>query len=181
MLFRSHRQNSTVYGYPVLGTLPDACRWDNCDFVNGIGSPANFFRKDQIIATTGLSADRFATVIHPSSAVSKSAVIGNGSVLLANTTVCAGATIGCHAMVLPGTTVSHDCRIGDHVCVASGVVLCAGVTAEDLCYLGAGCTVLGGRTVGQGALVGAGSVVVRDVAQGTVVCGNPAAFLRTVQ
>jgi acetyltransferase-like isoleucine patch superfamily enzyme len=40
--------------------------------------------------------------------------------------------------------------------------------------VGGGSVLLPGVTIGQNALVGAGSVVTRDVADGTIVVGNPA-------
>ena len=40
--------------------------------------------------------------------------------------------------------------------------------------IGAGVTILPGVTIGANAMVGAGAVVVRDVAEGTTVIGNPA-------
>jgi acetyltransferase-like isoleucine patch superfamily enzyme len=43
--------------------------------------------------------------------------------------------------------------------------------------IGANATVLAGVAIGAGAMVGAGSVVTRDVAEGTVVAGNPAVVL----
>ena len=47
--------------------------------------------------------------------------------------------------------------------------------------IGTGSTILCGITIGAGAIVGAGSVVTRDVAPHTVVAGNPARFLRTLE
>ncbi len=44
-------------------------------------------------------------------------------------------------------------------------------------WIGMGATVLKGVTIGAGAAVGAGTVVVRDVAAGAVVSGNPARVL----
>jgi acetyltransferase-like isoleucine patch superfamily enzyme len=47
--------------------------------------------------------------------------------------------------------------------------------------IGTGSTILCGVTVGEGALVGAGSVVTRNVSPHTVVAGNPARFLKSME
>lgn len=47
--------------------------------------------------------------------------------------------------------------------------------------LGSNATILCGVTIGEGAIVGAGSVVTRDVAPFTVVAGNPARVLRSLE
>ena len=47
--------------------------------------------------------------------------------------------------------------------------------------IGSNATILCGVTVGEGAIVGAGSVVTRDVAPFTVVAGNPARALRSLE
>ena len=38
-----------IYGVKVLGPLSGAQTYHNCCFVNGIGSPTNFWKKQQII------------------------------------------------------------------------------------------------------------------------------------
>lgn len=47
--------------------------------------------------------------------------------------------------------------------------------------VGTGAVILGGVTIGEAAVVGAGSVVTRDVPPYSVVAGNPARVLRTLQ
>jgi acetyltransferase-like isoleucine patch superfamily enzyme len=47
--------------------------------------------------------------------------------------------------------------------------------------IGTSCTILCGVTIGESAIVGAGSVVTRDVPPNTVVVGNPARFLKTLE
>jgi acetyltransferase-like isoleucine patch superfamily enzyme len=47
--------------------------------------------------------------------------------------------------------------------------------------IGSGATILCGVTIGENAIVGAGSVVTRDVPSNTVVVGNPARVLRTLE
>lgn len=47
--------------------------------------------------------------------------------------------------------------------------------------IGTGAIILGGVTIGEGALVGAGAIVTRDVPAHSVVAGNPARVLRSLQ
>jgi acetyltransferase-like isoleucine patch superfamily enzyme len=47
--------------------------------------------------------------------------------------------------------------------------------------IGSGATILANLTVGENAMVGAGSVVTRDVPPNSVVAGNPARVLRSIE
>lgn len=47
--------------------------------------------------------------------------------------------------------------------------------------IGTGAIILGGITIGEGSIVGAGAVVTRDVPPHSVVAGNPARMLRSLQ
>jgi acetyltransferase-like isoleucine patch superfamily enzyme len=47
--------------------------------------------------------------------------------------------------------------------------------------IGSGATILSNVTVGENAIVGAGSVVTKDVAPNSIVAGNPAKFMRSVE
>jgi UDP-2-acetamido-3-amino-2,3-dideoxy-glucuronate N-acetyltransferase len=47
--------------------------------------------------------------------------------------------------------------------------------------VGSGATILAGITVGEGAIIGAGAVVTKDVAPWTIIAGNPAKVLRSIE
>jgi acetyltransferase-like isoleucine patch superfamily enzyme len=47
--------------------------------------------------------------------------------------------------------------------------------------VGSGATILANVTVGENAIVGAGSVVTKDVPPNSIVAGNPAKFLRSIE
>lgn len=55
------------------------------------------------------------------------------------------------------------------------------VVIEDWAYIGAYSQIMPGVTIGEGALVAAGSIVTKSVTPHTVVGGNPAKFICTVQ
>jgi acetyltransferase-like isoleucine patch superfamily enzyme len=54
------------------------------------------------------------------------------------------------------------------------------VSIQDDAWIGAGAIILTNITIGKGAIVGAGAVVTKDVAPATVVVGNPARVLRSL-
>lgn len=55
------------------------------------------------------------------------------------------------------------------------------IRIEADAWIGAGVIILPSVTIGKGAIVGAGSVVTKDVPAHTVVFGNPARVIKTLQ
>jgi sugar O-acyltransferase (sialic acid O-acetyltransferase NeuD family) len=170
----------TVHGIPVLGPLSLATEMVDCCFVNGIGSPSNFWKKELIISRTGLALERFETLVHPSASLSRLAQLGQGTVVFQNATITSNVRIGNHVVVLPGSIISHDVTIGDYTCIAGGVSISGQVRVGTSCYLGTNSSIIGGVEIGYQSLVGMGSVVLADVPENSVVVGNPARFLRSL-
>ncbi len=175
------KRGEKFHGSDVLGGLADASDFAGCFFVNGIGSVNNFWKKPSIIAKTGIARERFLTLIHPTASVSKSAQIGGGTVVFQNVTITSNVKIGEQVVILPNSIVSHDCIIGDYTCIAGGVCISGGVEIGACCYLGTNAAIRGDLKIGDGSLIGMGSVVLENVAENTVVAGNPARFLRKVE
>jgi serine O-acetyltransferase len=84
-------------------------------------------------------------------------VVGSGSVIGADCTLCHGVTVGHRGGGVGPRPGSPD--IGDRV------------------YIGPGSAVVGPLTVGEDAVIGVGAVVVRAVPPRAVVAGNPARVL----
>jgi acetyltransferase-like isoleucine patch superfamily enzyme len=51
------------------------------------------------------------------------------------------------------------------------------ITIKDDVWIGNGSIIVSGITIGAASIVGAGSVVVKDVAPGSIVAGNPAKII----
>ena len=170
--------DKAFHGAKVLGPLSYAGRFNECYFVNGIGSPTNFRNKEAIITKTGIPKERFATIIHPSATVSRTAQLGFGTVVFQHVTITTDATIGDHVIILPHAVVSHNDVVGDYTCIATGVSISGGVKVGRSCYLGAGTTVIENIQIGDLCLAGMGSVIIETILSNAVVVGNPARILR---
>lgn len=168
----------SFHGVEVLGPLKATADFKDCQFIFGIGSASNFWKRKDILAKTNLPDERFETIIHPTASVSRMAVIGKGSVLFQNSTLTSNVSIGRHVSVLPNSVISHDDIVGDFSCIAGGVCVSGNVHIGEGCYLGAGSSIKDGVTIGKHCLIGMGAVVLKDVDENNVVVGNPARFLR---
>jgi sugar O-acyltransferase (sialic acid O-acetyltransferase NeuD family) len=173
-----HSWGKEIHGVKVLGSLDTAKDYADHFFVNGIGSPSSFWKKNEIISKAGVSLEQFETIIHPTASVSRMSRIGLGSVVLQNVTITSNVTIGNHVIILPNTVVSHDDVIGDFTCISGGVCISGCVEIGESCYIGTNSSIIGNIKIGKYCLVGMGSVVLNDIQENTVVIGNPAKMLR---
>lgn len=104
--------------------------------------------------------------------------IGRGVVVMYN----------CLMMAAGGITIEDDVQVAANVQLISNnhdlhdrkILICKPVRLKRNCWIGAGASILPGVTVGENAVVGAGSIVTKDVAPNTVVAGNPAIVIKTI-
>lgn len=157
-----------VHGREALGRWPEAC------VLAVPGSPVSYRIRQGIIESLDISADRLATVVHPSASVSSLAVLGRNVLIMAGVVITSNAVIGDHVCILPNTVIHHDVVVGDWCLVGSNVTLAGQTRIGMNCYLGSGSSIMNGLRVGDGALVGIGANVIRDVSPGYKVAGNPA-------
>lgn len=173
------RHGEIIDGTIVLGGRDRINDFPDASFVICTGRPSDYVSRLRIAGDLALPPERYATIVHPSCAISESSYIGPGSVLLAHVTLTAAVRLGAHVLVMPNTTLTHDDVIDDFATLASGVNVGGGVHIQKGAYIGAGAIVGEGRAVGVFSLVGMGAVVTRDVPPREVWAGVPARHLRT--
>ncbi len=117
--------------------------------------------------------------------------IGDNLNIWNNSTIDYGCVIGCNVKVHCNVYVAQFTTLEDEVFLAPGVNiandphpvcgLCMrGPTIKRGARVGVNVTLLPHVTIGEGALIGAGSVVTSDVPAHTVVYGNPARPVKSV-
>jgi sugar O-acyltransferase (sialic acid O-acetyltransferase NeuD family) len=161
-------------GSEVLKEIPDA-------YVLAVpGSPTNYRKRNEIIASLALEQSRFATIIHPSVVRAPDSTIGYNTLIMPNVVISCGVSIGCHCVVLPNTVVSHDSVVDDYCCVGSNVTISGSVHIESGCYIGSGTKIREDISIGEGSLVGLGSNVISDIGAGVIAVGSPAREIRKI-
>lgn len=95
---------------------------------------------------------------------------------------------GCLMMAAGGITIDDGAMIAANVQLISNnhdlyerqIITCKPVHIGKDAWIGAGATILPGVSVGDYAVVGAASVVTKDVPTNTIVAGNPAKVIKTI-
>ena len=108
--------------------------------------------------------------------IGRGSVIGQGSRIGYNVFLPPNSRIGMNVFIGPGTTFCDDKypRVGNVKYDALPPVI------EDMASIGAGCTILPGVHIGYGAMIGAGSTITKDVPARTVVHGERAREVGTI-
>jgi sugar O-acyltransferase (sialic acid O-acetyltransferase NeuD family) len=141
-------------------------------FIVAIGGArgADRLHVHRFLRDNGLVAIR---ATHPTSFVAYNATAGEGSQLLAGSSICVKARLGHCVIVNTAASVDHECSIGDGVHIGPGAKLAGCVTVGEHTFIGTGAIVLPRITIGRNCIVGAGSVVTRSLPDDVVAYGNP--------
>lgn len=133
----------------------------------------NEIRSSKLIKLEDLDAPLVA-LVHPSATISRYAVLGSGSVVMAGAVVNAGTTIGAGAILNTCSSVDHDCKLGDVVHVSPGAHLAGGVCVGDSSWIGIGASVRQGAHIGSNVIIGSGAAVVSNLPNDVIAVGIPA-------
>ena len=117
---------------------------------------------------------RFFSISHPAAIIAKTAQIGSGTFIAAQSIVAPDVQIGNHCIINHAAVVDHDCIVGDYAHIAPHSSLGGEVKIGKGVLIGAGAIVLPGIEIADYAVVGAGAVVTKNIAAGMTVIGNPA-------
>jgi sugar O-acyltransferase (sialic acid O-acetyltransferase NeuD family) len=116
---------------------------------------------------------KFPVVVSSSAYVSKTASVGEGTIVMHRAVVNANATVGKNCIVNTGATVEHDTRIGDHCHISTGSIINGGCSIGEKSFVGSNSVIANNIDIAEGTIIGAGSVVVSSVNESGVYAGNP--------
>jgi len=116
--------------------------------------------------------------------IQKNASVGRRCKISSHTFICEGVTIKDNVFVGHGVTFVNDTypratAPGGELQTESDWKVETTLVRRGV-SIGSGATILSNVVIGENAIVGAGSVVTRDVLPNTIVAGNPAKILRSI-
>lgn len=117
----------------------------------------------------------FFTLISPFANLSKSAIVGKGSIIQSLVNISSEVKIGAFVKINTYANIMHNVCVGDYTTIAPNVVILGYVTIGKGCYIGANATILPHINIADGVVIGAGAVVTKSIKEENVVfAGIPA-------
>ena len=176
-------EGSVVEDFCIIGTPPRGKK--DGEIATTIGEGA-VIRSHTVVYAGNVIGKNFQTGnkvnIRESNRIGNNVSVGTLSVIEHHVEIADNVRIHTQVFIPEYSILEEGCWIGPNVVftnakypLAPGVKdSLAGPIIRKGAKIGANVTLLPGVVIGENALVGAGSVVVRDVAPGAVVAGNPA-------
>jgi len=154
----------------TIGSIKEWRPEENEEFVCAISDPVG---REKVVKELRGRGAKFINLIHPTVTLNDFCEIGEGNVIYPFVFVGANTKLGNYVVIHP-TVIGHDVNIGDFTFVGGGCGILGEVYLGKRVYIGYNVVIVPGKKINDDAYVGAGSVVIRNVAEGTKVFGNPA-------
>lgn len=122
----------------------------------------------------GIPVERYFTFIHPTAYISKSAIIGNGTIVMANATIKNNVMMGSCNFVNSHVNIDHDCKIGNDNFFAAHTCLGSAITIGNRNFFGLNCSVRTPSVIGNYNRIGMCANVLNSIGNDLVMIGNPA-------
>lgn len=159
-------------GYPPIVSSVEAYEPHPDDvFVCALGDVKYKIKYAQMILDKG---GEFISLIHNTAYIADTAKCGKGCVILAGARIQSDVHVGNFVTIQPYSIIGHDTKVGDF-CHFNCYAFTGGkVMVEDMVTVHTSGKIMPNVKIGKKAIVGVGSIVIRNVAEGVTVFGNPA-------
>lgn len=167
-----------IAGFPVLSNTYNVYekyeKYEDVKFLFQIYRPDLIKERIALRDGYGIPLHRWATFVHHSAYVARSARLGFGTAVMANSVINTNARIGNHNTIQSNCLIGHDNIIGDSNYFTAHCAIGSNNRIGSGCFFGLNTSMNNYITVGDFVFVGMASNVVRSIPSEMMVYGNPA-------
>jgi sugar O-acyltransferase (sialic acid O-acetyltransferase NeuD family) len=120
----------------------------------------------------------FATFVHSSCIIDRTAVIAEGVCVYPGCIIDQGVKIEENVLINVGCCIAHHTVIGQHTFLSPRVAIAGFVKIGSKNIIGINATIIDNITTADGVQLGGGTVVIKSIDNSGLYVGNPARFVR---
>jgi len=120
----------------------------------------------------------FAIIVHSSSIVDSTAILGSGTIVYPGSIIDANVKIKDNILINIGCSIAHDTIIHSHCFISPRVALAGFIIIGEECILGINSTVIDNIKIADAVQIGGGTVVIKNIEKSGLYVGNPARFIK---
>lgn len=167
-----------INGFPVLGGTREIYskyeQFSDVKFIFALYRPDLIKERIALRDSYGIPPERWATFIHHSAYVARSAKLGHGCVVLANTVINPNVKAGNFNTFQSNVLIGHDVKMGHSNFFTGHCAIGSNNTIGDGCFFGLNTSLNNYIEIGNYVFCGMGSNVIKSVGDDEMVYGNPA-------
>lgn len=174
--------DASVSKFKVLGKLNNIEKDFNdgifdCLMV-GIGYKFMVFRKN--IFQKYYTRIPFGNVIHTSSYIDSSVILGEGIFILPGCTIDKDVILGNNVLVNTAAIIAHDSEIRAHSFISPAANIAGKTIIDECCIIGINATIIDNLRIAPFTQIAGGSVVIKSIDISGLYAGIPAQFKKTL-
>lgn len=151
---------------PYLGTISSYQPRADDVFLVTLG---NVINRDKFFRLLEDKGAEFITYLHPSSIVSRSALMGKGCIVAPGSIVNAKAIVENNVVINVHCSVGHESKIGFSSVLSPYSAVNGNAVVGSQCFLGTRATVFPGKEIGNKGIIDSHSYVKSDVPEKSIV------------
>lgn len=163
-----------ILGYEIIGTDDDFAELSQTInnyliTVGQIKSAAKRFKLYNMVKTGG---GRLPAIVSPNAYVAKSAIIGEGTIIMHHTIVNAEAHIGVNCIINSKALVEHEAMVGDFSHISTGAIVNGQTKVGNRCFVGSNAVLTNNIYISDDVIISAGSRVLTDIKTAGIYSDN---------
>ncbi len=140
--------------------------------INCVGDPV---ARSRILSELPPDHFNYYSLLHPTSYVSATAKIGAGAIVCPFVFIGPYAKVSNNALINVNSIIGHDAEVGQSAVLSPGSRVNGHAFCGEASFLGAGAMLIPKARLGNYSKLSAGSVLTKNVGDGFLMHGNPAA------
>ena len=117
---------------------------------------------------------KLAVVVSPLAYVSKTAAVGEGTIIMHKAFINANASVGKNCNINTGAIIEHDTKVSDHCHISTGSIVNGSCSIGQGVFVGSNSVLVNNIEVADNTVIGAGAVVTKSIYKSGTYAGNPA-------